>query len=136
MWTLARQERFEEAAEVRDRGALLERTLCRESELRALLDAGEVVIAHEGRAHLIRNGQLAASAPLRSDGRDGDRLRAAARSVPVDNYWPPDARAEAVVVASWLKGNARDARVLSAERSWALPATARMTAAFSVRKLP
>jgi DNA polymerase III subunit epsilon len=136
MWTLARQERFEEAAEVRDRGALLERTLCRESELRALLDAGEVVLAHEGRAHLIRNGQLAASAALRLDGRDGDRLRAAARSVPVDNYWPPDARAEAVVVASWLKRNARDARVLSAERSWALPATARMTAAFSVRKLP
>jgi DNA polymerase-3 subunit epsilon len=136
MWTLARQERFEEAAEVRDRGALLERTLCRESELRALLDAGEVVLAHEGRAHLIRNGQLAASAALRLDGRDGDRLRAAARSVPVHNYWPPDARAEAVVVASWLKRNACNARVLSAERSWALPATARMTAAFSVRKLP
>jgi DNA polymerase III subunit epsilon len=136
MWKLAEQERFEEAAEVRDRGGLLERTLCRETELRALLDAREVVFAHEGRAHLIRDGQLAASVDSHADGSDMDRLRAAARWTPVGSFWPHHARGEALVVASWLRRNAGNVRVLGVERSWALPAGARMTTTFSVRQNP
>jgi DNA polymerase-3 subunit epsilon len=135
MWKLAEQERFEEAAEVRDRGELLERTLCREAELRALLDAGELAILCDGRAHLIRDGQLAASADFRGDGDDLARLRVAARWTPVHAYWPPAPYREAAAVSSWLRRNVGDVRLLFAERAWCLPAGARPSDAFSVRRL-
>ena len=134
MRKLAEQQRFEEAAEVRDRGELLERTLCREAELRALLDAGEIAIAFQGRAHLIRDGQLAASCDFIDDGTDVARLRSAARWTPVHDYWPAGQRSEAAAVASWLRRSGADVRLLCVERTWCLPAGARPTATFSVHK--
>lgn len=133
MWSLSDQGRFEEAAEVRDRGELLERTLYKEAELRALLDAGEVAMAHHGRAHLIRAGQLAASVDFLADGTDLLRLRAAASWEPVHSYWPEPVRTEAAVIVSWVRRHAAEIRVLEVERSWALPAGARRTACFSVQ---
>jgi DNA polymerase III subunit epsilon len=134
MWRLAEQERFEEAAEVRDRAELLERTLCREAELRALLDAGELTLVHEGRVHFIRDGQLAASADVSPDGAGLQLPMDAARSSRTRSYWTEPERRESVVVASWLRRNAGEMQVLAAERSWALPAGARYTKTFSVRK--
>jgi DNA polymerase III subunit epsilon len=133
MWKLAGQERFEEAAEVRDRGELLERTLCREAELRALLDAGDVALVHEGRAHLIRAGQLAASVDDNAEARPLEQLHALAQSTPVHEFWSPTTRSEATAIISWLRRNAGDVRVLACERSWAMPLGAGRSLSFSKR---
>jgi len=132
MKALARQRRFEEAAEVRDRGAFIERTLTREAELHGLLDAGDIVVECGGRAHLIRAAQLAASVEVGSitDEEVVGRLKACARWKPIGSFWPPSERSEAVVVASWLRRNAADIRLLYSDRGWALPAGARPTDSF------
>jgi DNA polymerase III subunit epsilon len=133
MKKLAAQERFEEAAEVRDRGALMERTLTREAELRSLLDAGDIVFVYDSRAHLIRAGQLASSTTV--TGRDPHSiiatLKRSARWSPVASFWLAPQRGEAFVVASWLRRHAGEVRIIHADRGWAMPAGARPTSFFS-----
>ncbi|MBA2272908.1 MAG: DEDD exonuclease domain-containing protein, partial [Actinobacteria bacterium] len=59
MARLARQERYEEAAETRDRGATLEGFLVRHFDILALRAAGDLVIGVDDRVFLIREAQLA-----------------------------------------------------------------------------
>jgi DNA polymerase-3 subunit epsilon len=123
MTALAESHRFEEAAEVRERGALLARAALGFAETTALLDAKEFVVAHEGRAYLIRDGQLAAA-----DSAGDDivaRLRASARSLPVRGYWAPEILAEARVILSWIRRDAPGLRLIQMGGTWALPAAGR-----------
>ena len=116
-------------------GGTLADSFPRPELLVAAMDAGELAIVCDGRAHLIRDGQLAASADFRGDGDDLARLRVAARWTPVHAYWPPAPYREAAAVSSWLRRNVGDVRLLFAERAWCLPAGARPSTAFSVRRL-
>ncbi|HZA39311.1 MAG TPA: DEDD exonuclease domain-containing protein [Actinomycetota bacterium] len=131
MRTLAEAHRFEEAAEVRERGALLARAALRFAETTALLDAKEFVIAHEGRAYLIREGQLAAAGT--AEGDVVARLRAAARWNPVRGFWAPEILAEARVILSWIRRNASALRLVHMRGTWALPVAGRPCERFHAR---
>ena len=138
MRRLALEERFEEAAEVRDRGALLERALRSASEMRALVGAGEVVLRVGTRLVLIRGGQLAAAA----DYPDPDcdlatalaRLRDAATFDEVGSFVPARVVPEVRAIAAWLRRGAEDARMVCVERGWSMPVGARPLNLFSVKK--
>jgi DNA polymerase-3 subunit epsilon len=136
MMRLAATERFEEAAEYREKGASLERTLARMADVRALLDAKEIVVAHRQRALLIKDGQLAAAMDL--DGHAPSEvvtaLRAVARWQPVGPYLTPDVLREARVISSWLGRSAADVRMVHVAGSWAVPAAARLTERFIARE--
>ena len=131
MSALARAHRFEEAAEVRERGALLARSALAFAETTALLDAKEIVLAHADRVYLFRDGQLAASGSSEDDVLD--RLRSAARARPVNGFWAPEALAEARVILSWLRRTTSGVRLVHVGGTWALPAAARPCDRFTVR---
>jgi DNA polymerase-3 subunit epsilon len=126
MLRLARQERFEEAAALRDRGALLERTIHRHLETQALLDATAVVLRSGGRAFLLRHGRLVTA--TEADGRSDDELIAALVDTPCPATDPreslPTAAREAAIINSWLR-RAADIHLLYVQGAWTLPVTAR-----------
>lgn len=95
MMRLARQERFEEAAEVRDRGALLERTLKRRIEAAAWAGAGRIELEIGGRTLRFDGGRLA-------DGAD-----------PAPDEWR--------VLSAWLRRHGVKARLLGCTGTLALP---------------
>ncbi len=142
MTRLAASERFEEAAEVRERGALLESSLFRSMEAVAVRDAGDVVLAIGRRAVLIREGRLVCAidlvpeAPPGAPGSERDAVRRviAAAPEPLRSRFLTDAQQrEARVLSSWLKRTSEDVRVLHAERAWALPISAAPSDRFSMR---
>ena len=125
MLMLARERRFEDAAETRDRAALLSRVLGRQRRIDALRAAGRVrvrvadgtdVEIVEGRVSLeeraLRN-QHALAAVSAADART------------VGTEWPSpvgvDGADEAAAVASWLDANSGRLTLLEAEFGWALP---------------
>ncbi|MDQ3940945.1 MAG: DEDD exonuclease domain-containing protein [Actinomycetota bacterium] len=113
MGKLARQERFEEAAELRDRGALLERALERNIEARSLEEAGTIRIRVGDRALTIRDGCLD-DASIPSEPRTvGDHERRA--------------------VSGWLRRHTDEVELLSVSGTWALPIGARPGGRFRVR---
>jgi hypothetical protein len=118
---LASELRFEEAEEVRRRAVALERTIGRAAEVRALLDAGEVVIAVDGRVVLLRDAQLAAACdrPTSFDENEIELLRSAAESVPVGRYVPGEIAREAGVISSWLRRNWERIELVSVAGAWA-----------------
>ncbi len=118
---LASELRFEEAEELRRRALALERTIGRAAEVRALLDAREVVIAVDGRVLLLRDAQLAAARdrPPAFDEGILELLRSAAHSVPVGRYVPGEIAREAGVIASWLRRNWERIELLSVAGAWA-----------------
>jgi len=120
MKRLAAAGRFEEAAEVRDRAAALERVAFKDAEVRALRDAGDVVLRIGRRAVLITDGRLAAA----TDADDGDDpvpiLKAAARRSSAERAEPHEGHAETPVIAAWLR-RARDARLVAVSGAWAHP---------------
>jgi DNA polymerase-3 subunit epsilon len=130
MVRLAAQERFEEAAELRDRSALLERTVQRHLETQALVDADEVVIASGGRAFLLREGRLARAidahrgmdteviATLLGTTHEMEGVEAGGRS-----------NREAAIINAWLK-RTTDARLLHVVGAWAQPVGARPRSLF------
>ncbi|MFN2587973.1 MAG: DEDD exonuclease domain-containing protein [Actinomycetota bacterium] len=138
MRRLARQERFEEAAELRDRARTLVRWIERSIEARALIDAGEVLLRASGRALLLVAGQLASSCDA------GDRtadellaeLRPAARWNPAGSWLTSETQREVRAVTSWLGRHAPEVEVLHVERAWALPARSAPTADFAPRSNP
>ena len=131
MLRLASQERYEEAAELRDRGALLERTVHRHLETQALLDAAEVVVVSGGRAFLLRDGQLARAADVedRSDAEIVTMLLDAGASRDGATEGDHASQREAAIINAWLKRSS-DARLLYARGPWAHPAGARPRAMF------
>ena len=135
MRRIALAERFEEAAEVRDRGALLERSLRSASEMRALVGAGEIVLKVGTRLMLICDGQLASA----TDYPDADlgaalaRLREGATSDEVGSFVPARVVPEARALAAWLRRGTEEARMVSVEREWSMPVGARPLHLFSVK---
>ncbi|MDQ3916692.1 MAG: DEDD exonuclease domain-containing protein, partial [Actinomycetota bacterium] len=134
MRRLARQERFEEAAELRDRARTLVRWIERSIEARALVDADEVLLRAGGRAALLVAGQLAAACD--ADGRGVEELlaelRPMARWKPVGSWLTAETQREVRAVTSWLGRHASDAEVLHVEGAWALPARGRVVDSFAV----
>jgi len=120
MRLLSRHARFEEADEVRRRGALLENTLARRARIGALLEAGEVFLRHGERVLLIRDAQLAAATDL-----DGDtistmtRLRAIAVTSEVACYQTAEQLTEARVLSSWIERHADELELVSVSGTWA-----------------
>lgn len=135
MRLLAEHARFEEADEVRRRGQLLERTLARRARIQALLDAGEVVVAHGDRLLLIKNAQLAAAGDV-----DGDielatlRLRGIAVTTEVRSYQTAAQLTEARVLSAWLDRNADDLRLVSVSGCWSMPIRAGGIERFEARE--
>lgn len=131
---LAGQERFEEAAEVRDRGALLERCVVASAASQSLVDAGDVVLAVDGRALLIRDGRLAGATDLGDDdSATVERLSAAAPSGPVMRWLDAAVARETRVIDSWLRRTKAEVRVLYATRGWAVHRSAKPSARFRAR---
>ncbi|HEY7875729.1 MAG TPA: hypothetical protein VIG64_11480 [Actinomycetota bacterium] len=121
MSALAAQDRFEEAAAVRDRGALLERALIATTTARSLVDAGDVVLRVDDRAVLIRDGQLAAATDASGDSAATvRRLLDAARSARVGRWLESSVARETRVIDAWLRRANGDVRILYASRGWAI----------------
>lgn len=104
MTRLAEQQRFEEAAELRDRAGALQRTLERHAEVRALLDAGCVRIRVGNLPRAITSGRLG-EAPASPS-----------------SFIPPQVYSEARVILSWLKRHADEVELNGVSGVWALPA--------------
>lgn len=134
MLKLARSERFEEAAEVRERGALLERHLARYLAARSLVDAGDIVLMIDRRAVLIRDAQLAAALHVGPGGEHAavERLRAAAPPARRLPYLSEAQQRDAAVIASWLRRRAEDVRILWVQGPWVSPAAAAPTPLFRI----
>ena len=110
---LADQTRFEQAAELRERAALLERTLRRVAEVRALVDAGQVTLEVGKRKLTLRQGTLSGA---------GDDECSEARSTGEPTcYVDPSMHREASVITSWINRAPEDVRLVAVEGSWALP---------------
>jgi DNA polymerase III subunit epsilon len=137
MMRLARDERFEEAAEIRRRAQLFERSLDQHLQALALIEAGELVIESQGRALLIRRGCLVVARD-RGDHDDATtvaRLRAEAEEFDAGRPWlTMTERREARVICSWLGRRSPDVRLLYAARGWSLPVRARPRDLFEVRR--
>ena len=122
MRLLAQHSRFEEAEEVRRRGALLEGALSRRTRTSALVEAGELFIRQGDRVFLIKDAQLAAAGELDGDvGTTMMRLRAVAVSDEVSCYQTAAQATEARVLSGWIDRNADDLELLSVTGPWALP---------------
>ena len=125
MLRLAALQRFEEAAEARERAGLIERTLLRHMQVRTLIDAGDLVVAIGGRAVLIRNGQLASATEWCGDlDATRARLEKAAKCVSVGTFLTAPIQNEARVISAWLRRNAGSCRLLYTSNGWATPIAA------------
>lgn len=134
MRVLSRHARFEEAAEVRYRGALLERTLGRRARIEALLAAGEIVLRHGDRALLIRHAQLAAAGDVDADvATTVERLQRVAVASEVGCYQTAEQMTEARVLSAWLDNHADELELLAVEGVWAMALGARPDQRFAVR---
>jgi DNA polymerase-3 subunit epsilon len=135
MRRLARDERFEEAAEMRQRAAALERSLEQHLLAQALIDAGEVVLRSNERVLLVRRGRLVAATDDSGDDATAlDRLRSTACATEDGRSWMTMAvRREARVITSWLNRKTIDARLVFSSRGWSLPVAARPRNRFAVR---
>ncbi len=132
MARLARRQRFEEAAELRDRAGLLERALERASDARRLLAAREIAVRIGSRALLIRNAQLAAAVEDDADDIEGTlaRLRAIASAREVGSFFPADVLKEARVLVAWLR-RADGVRLLKVDAEWSSPCSPRAAPRFA-----
>jgi DNA polymerase-3 subunit epsilon len=125
MRDLASAERFEEAADVRDRAAALARALTRHRRFDSLRRAGRVELEVDGLRVVLAGGRLSDS--------DGGGLFDAEADADVDaagDAAAPLARHlvdEVACVAAWLDAEGRSARLISCEGPWAsaLPALPR-----------
>jgi DNA polymerase III subunit epsilon len=139
MQTLAMAERFEEAADVRDRAAALSRALSRQRQWDALRRTGRLVIEVGPQQWAeLRNGQLAEcwggaldrTASLFSEPTPDEH------TVPPDNQLvqppvlPHDAD-ELQVIASWLNSEAAKVRIIESDGDLSLPAPALATFAIA-----
>ena len=115
---LASWERYEEAADVRDRAAALARALTRQRQLEALRRAGrmeiEVLGGTDARRLVLSGGRLAGEAgqlPL------GDPCPDPGPGTPLPRHLVD----ELSCVASWLEAEARSVRLMHCEEPWSVP---------------
>lgn len=117
MLRLARQERFEEAAEVRERGAALGRALYSFVQIESLRRAGEVVVRDGRRALLFREGVLVAAGDIE---RENPGIAGPPHSAHPEGAG--DAR-EGRILLSYLRR--AEMELLACSGEWALPAGCR-----------
>jgi len=138
MLRLAAGERFEEAADLRDRAERLERSLFRCQAARALVEAGDVVVAVDNRILLIRCGRLAAGVTTRPGAPIRplvERLRAAASGRSISpGHLTADSQREAAVILSSLGRAGSGLRIVYSERPWVMPIGARPSGSFAVTR--
>ena len=118
MGALASGERYEEAADMRDRAAALARALSRQRQLDALRRAGRIEIEVLGgtaaRRLVLRGGRLAGEvAQSALDDVDPDP----GPEVPLPRHLVD----ELSCVASWLESEARSVRLVHCEEPWSVP---------------
>ncbi|MGH2734840.1 MAG: exonuclease domain-containing protein [Actinomycetota bacterium] len=132
---LAREERFEEAAELRRAAEVLERELWRRAQIGALLASKEIALAVGSRALLVAGGQLAAALDIGPGEEETApaRLRARARVAPVGSFLTPAVYREARLIARWLDRHADSVKLLSVSGTWAIPVAFRPRGRFAVR---
>lgn len=125
MQRLAAAERFEDAAEVRERAASLEHGIAAQTRVRTLLAAGEIVLRIGERVIAIRDGRLAGAVTLTEGCGEADAVRRLSdakgrqRDIP---YVDDGLQREARVIASWLDRNAASCRLIAVSGTWAAPA--------------
>ncbi len=130
---LAEQERFEEAAAVRDRLTAYVRASARAERIRAIAGCAQIVAALPGatgwEVHVIRHGRLAAAGAVPADAEPTawvDRLVQRADTVVRQPGPLPASTAEEVeLLARWLEGEG--VRLISMDGEWScsLPGAAR-----------
>ena len=127
MRRLAAVERFEEAAEARERALAVERALTTAAQVKSLLGAGDIVLRVGARVVLIRDAQLAAATDFfegESVGALRGRLEAKAKTEPVSTFVSSELQREARVIWSWLRKSAGECSIVSVSGTWAMPVTA------------
>ena len=122
MTALAAADRYEEAADMRDRAAALARALARQRQLDALRRAGRMEIEVRGggdaRRLVLSGGRLCGddSGQLTLLGGDSDE-----DDPGPDGPLPRHLVDELTCVASWLESEAPSVRLLHCEGAWSLP---------------
>ena len=118
MAALASAERYEEAADVRDRAAALARALSRQRQFDALRRAGRMELEAPGPRRLVLAGG-------RLVGEDGGQLSLLAGhdvgDVDPGGPLPRHLVDEVSCVASWLDAEARSVRLVHCEAPWSVP---------------
>jgi len=121
---LARQQRFEEAAGLRDCAAALSRALERQRRYDALRSAGQIrVELADGARAVIDRGVLRHASGPGDAGPGGPSGRAAPCPGACSEPVPRDAVDELATVAAWLDARASSARLVSCDGGLAYPAT-------------
>jgi DNA polymerase-3 subunit epsilon len=138
MRRLAALERFEEAAEARERAQAVERALSTAAQVKSLLAAGDIVLRVGTRAVLLRDAQLASATDL-YEGESVQalvaRLKGKAKTEPAGTFVSCEVQREARVIWSWLRRKADDCAVIAVSGTWAMPLSAgRLGGRFSVKK--
>ena len=105
---LARHERYEEAAELRDRASLLERTLVRNLEAEAWSRCAELVLEVDGKQLRFAEGRLTSGA-----------------GPPATDEWR--------VLSAWLRKHGDSARLVSVEGELSLPVGAGASSRFKTK---
>jgi DNA polymerase-3 subunit epsilon len=118
MRDLADAERFEEAADVRDRAAALARALTRHRRLDSLRRAGRVELDVDGSRVVLAGGRLSPSGPLALFDSDNPDVQPA---VDPDTPLPRHLVDEVACVAAWLDAEGRSARLVSCEQPLTSP---------------
>ena len=133
---LARQQRFEEAEELRRRAALLERILTTNAEVRGLLDARSIVLKIGSRLVLICNAQLAGAVDIGEGGVESalSQLLGRVTCQEVDRYVSSTVDREARVISSWLRRDREGVEVIEVEGAWALPVAAKPSRRFEPKE--
>ena len=137
MSRLALQERYEEAAEARDKGGLVERVLWHDAVMRSFRDAGDVVLRVGDGLVLLRHGRLVATVAAGAHaGVTAVRaLLADAGPPPKPSLVPtPEDEAAMRAAARWLGRNARDCRIVHVSGTWCMPARCGEVGRFRVER--
>jgi DNA polymerase-3 subunit epsilon len=122
MAALAAADRYEEAADMRDRAAALARALTRQRQLDALRRSGrmEIEVLSGGGRRLVLTGGRLVDEPGQLTLLEGDGDIAGEGDDP-DRPLPRHLVDELSCVASWLEAEARSVRVLHCEGRWSIP---------------
>ncbi len=126
MRDMAAAERFEEAADVRDRAAALARALRRHRRLDSLRQAGRLELEVEGDHVVLAGGTLAAGPGMLALVPDGaapphDQASAGAGDEHGGGPLPCHLVDEVACVAAWLDAEGRAATLVSCDGAWASP---------------
>ncbi|MEA2828394.1 MAG: polymerase subunit epsilon [Actinomycetota bacterium] len=123
MRDLAAAERFEEAADVRDRASALARALARHRRLDSLRRAGRIELDVDGARVVLAGGRLSPSGPLALFDADNVTGGATGPEPAVDPGGPLPRHLvdEVSCVAAWLDAEGRSARLVSCEGPWSSP---------------